>query len=58
MGYYDIVNNIPIDITFNGAGSKNNEVNRAQEWISNNNIKNTIFIYDRAYLKYDFFLNF
>lgn len=55
MGYYDIVNNIPIDITFNGAGSKNNEVNRAQEWISNNNIKNTIFVCDRAYFKYDFF---
>jgi hypothetical protein len=39
MGYYGIVNNIPIDITFNGAGSKNNEVNRAQEWIKNNDIK-------------------
>ena len=55
MGYYDIKNNIPIDITFNGEGSKNNEVNRAEEWIKTNNIKNTIFVCDRAYFKYDFF---
>jgi len=55
MGYFDIVNKIPVDIEFNGEGSKNNEVNRLQEWIKNNDIKNTIFVCDRAYFKYDFF---
>jgi hypothetical protein len=55
MGYFDIINKVPVDITFNGAGSKNNEVNRANEWIKNNNIQNTIFVCDRAYFKYDFF---
>jgi len=54
MGYYDLVNHIPIDISFNGAGTKNNEVNFAKKWIENNDIHNTIFVCDRAYFKYDY----
>ena len=49
-----IIYQTKIDISFNGAGTKNNEVNFAKKWIENNDIHNTIFVCDRAYFKYDY----
>jgi len=56
MCYYDVTNNIPIDINFK-MNKCNNEVKLAQKWIDdfkNINI-DSIIVADRAYFKYDFF---
>ena len=56
MCYYDVTNNIPIDINFK-MNNCNNEVKLAQKWIDdfkNINI-DSIIVADRAYFKYDFF---
>ena len=57
MGYYDITNNIPIDINFK-MNNCNNEVETSQKWFktfNNLNYTNYIIIADRAYFKYEFF---
>lgn len=57
MGYYDITNNVPIDINFK-MNNCNNEVETSQKWFetfNNLNYTNYIIIADRAYFKYEFF---
>jgi len=56
MCYYDITNNVPIDINFK-MNKCNNEVKLAQKWLNEykNINKNFIIVADRAYFKYDFF---
>jgi hypothetical protein len=56
MCYYDVTNNVPIDINFK-MNNCNNEVKLAQKWIDDFKNINTdsIIVADRAYFKYDFF---
>jgi len=56
MCYYDVTNNVPIDINFK-MNKCNNEVILAQKWLNEyKNINNDfIIVADRAYFKYDFF---
>jgi hypothetical protein len=61
MGYYDVTNDLPIDITFNGAENRNKEVQCFKEYILANKEKfnNSIVVCDRLYFTYDLlsFLN-
>lgn len=54
MGYFDITNNIPIDLTYDGSKNRNKEVMRFMEYVRNNldKFKNAIFVCDRAYFSY------
>jgi len=54
MGYYDITNNIPIDLTYNGT-NRNTEIKQLKKYINENNITNVIIVADRAYFKYELF---
>ena len=56
MGYYDITNGIPIDIDFKG-NVINKEISFLIGYINDNkiDIKNIIFVLDRAYFSYDLF---
>jgi hypothetical protein len=56
MCYYDVTNNVPIDINFK-MNKCNNEVKLAQKWMCDFKNINTdsIIVADRAYFKYDFF---
>ena len=56
MCYYDVTNNVPIDINFK-MNKCNNKVILAQKWLNEyKNINNDfIIVADRAYFKYDFF---
>ena len=56
MCYYDVSNNVPIDINFK-MNNCNNEVKLAQKWLNEykNINKEFIIVADRAYFKYDFF---
>jgi hypothetical protein len=56
LGFFDLNNDIPIDLTFNGIKDKNNELKLLKEYIGNNKDKfnNCIFILDRAYSSYKF----
>ncbi len=55
MGYYDTVNDIPIDLTFNKPNNKNKEISQLKKYIEDNNISNVIIVADRAYFKYELF---
>ena len=61
MGYYDITNNIPINITFEGKENRNKEVSSFIKHIKNDidRFKNTVFVCDRLYFTYELlhFLN-
>jgi len=59
MGFYDISNNIPIDIKSYGIGGKNNEIKSSTDYIKNHIdvFKNNIIVADRGYFSYEF-LNF
>jgi len=61
MGFLDVINEIPLDLTFYGIKNKNNELKVLIEYINNNidKFKNVIIILDRAYCSYNFinFLN-
>ncbi len=61
MGFFDVNNDIPLDLTFNGIKNKNNELKVLIEYISTNldKFNNVILILDRAYCSYNFinFLN-
>jgi coenzyme F420-reducing hydrogenase gamma subunit len=52
MGYYDINNYIPIDLTFNGCLQKNKEIQQLVKYIKKNNIFNVLVIADRAYFNF------
>ena len=55
MGYYDITNDIPLDLTFEGVNKKNSELSTLINYLSEKNITNNcILILDRIYCKYDF----
>lgn len=55
MCYYDITNNVPIDINFK-MNNCNNEVKLAQKWLNEYETNNEfIIVADRAYFKNDFF---
>jgi hypothetical protein len=57
MGFFDITNNIPIDIKSYGNENKNKEVSSSIDYIKENIdiFKNNIIVGDRAYFSYDFF---
>ena len=60
MGFYDLTNDLPIELSIEGSKNKNNELYLLKAYIKNNNIpKNSIFVLDRFYCSYDFinFLN-
>jgi len=58
MGYYDLTNDLPIELSIEGNKNKNNELKLLKSYIMNNKIpKNSIFILDRFYCSYDF-INF
>ena len=55
MGYFDIINGVPVTITHNGHENRNNEIKCFKEYVTNNleSFKNTIFICDRFYFSYE-----
>ena len=61
MGFFDVTNEIPLDLTFCGTREKNNELHVLIDYIKKNkeSFENVILILDRAYCSYDFidFLN-
>jgi len=57
MGYFDVQNNIVIDLTINGAESKNYEILQLTNYIIKNKLNNVTLILDRAYSSYQF-INF
>ena len=55
MGYYDVTNDIPLDLTFEGVNKKNSELSTLINYLNEKNITNNcILILDRIYCKYDF----
>lgn len=56
LGFYDMVNDIPIDITSFGTEGKNKEIKSVTEYISANidNFRNTILVCDRGYHSHNF----
>ena len=55
MGYYDVTNDIPIDLTFEGVNKKNSELNTLINYLNEKNMTNNcILILDRIYCKYEF----
>jgi hypothetical protein len=56
MGFYDVTNDIPLELSFNGIKDKNNEVKLLSNYIELNKDKltNIIFVIDRAYCSYKF----
>jgi hypothetical protein len=57
MGFFDINNELPMDLKPYGQLNKNNEIKSAINFIENNldMFKSTIIVCDRAYFCYDFF---
>jgi hypothetical protein len=55
MGYYNVDDNIPIDLSFRGSKNKNNEIRELKKWITLNKIKNIIIVADRAYFSYELY---
>ena len=57
MGYYDVNNNIPIELTFKGEQYKNREIDSLIEQLEQNNIQlsNVILVLDRGYCSYELF---
>jgi len=56
MGYFDINNKIPIDLTCNGTENRNKEVQMVINDITNNSEKynNAVIVGDRLYFTYEF----
>lgn len=54
MGYFDIKNNIVIDLTINGYDTKNYEILQLTNYIIKNKLNNVTLVLDRAYSSYDF----
>jgi hypothetical protein len=57
MGYFDVKNNIVIDLTINGDDTKNYEILQLTNYIIKNKLNNVTLILDRAYSSYNF-INF
>lgn len=57
MGFFDVENNIVIDLTINGNNTKNYEILQLTNYIIKNKLKNVTLILDRAYSSYEF-INF
>ena len=55
MGYYNIDDNIPIDLSFKGSKNKNNEIRELKKWIISNKINNIIIVADRVYFSYELY---
>jgi hypothetical protein len=57
MGYYDVNNNIPIELKFKGEHYKNREIDSLIEQLEENKIQlsNIILVLDRGYCSYDLF---
>lgn len=58
MGYYNINECIPIDITFCNQENKNKEILQLKKYIDNDNFKNLnniVLVLDRAYFSYELF---
>lgn len=55
MCIYDVKNQVPIKLTFEGNKNKNNEVNELTTILKKEKIKDALIICDRAYVKYEFF---
>jgi hypothetical protein len=56
MGYYNVSEQIPIDITFCGQENKNKEILQLKKYIINNkfeNLNNIIIVLDRAYYSFE-----
>jgi hypothetical protein len=55
MCYYDITNDLPIELNIEGSQNKNNELSILKKYIKKANIpKNSIIVLDRAYCSYEF----
>ena len=56
MGFFDVTNEIPIELIFKGEESKNKELVSLQNYIieHKNELKNSIFVLDRAYCSHHF----
>ena len=55
MCYYDVTNDIPIELTIEGHKTKNNELAILKKYIQTKTIPlNSILVLDRAYCSYDF----
>jgi hypothetical protein len=56
MGFFDVTYDIPIELIFKGEESKNKEIDALQKYITanKNQLKNVIFVLDRAYCSYKF----
>ena len=57
MGFFDVENNIVIDLTINGNESKNHELLKLTNYIKVNKLNNVTLVLDRAYSSYKF-INF
>jgi len=55
MGYFDVTNNTPVDLSFIGPKGKNNEIKHFKEYLLNNmdKFKDAIVVLDRAYCSYE-----
>ena len=53
LGYYNVDDNIPVDLSFRGSKNKNNEIRELKKWIISNKISNVIIVADRAYFSYE-----
>jgi hypothetical protein len=55
MGYFDIENNVPLDLTFHGNENRNKEIKMLRDKIINEPefFKNSLLVLDRFYFSYD-----
>ena len=55
MGYYDVTNDMPLEISIEGNNKKNNELFILRKYLKKNQFPlNSILLLDRAYCSYDF----
>lgn len=57
MMYYDVSNNIPVSMTYNGPENKNSEISCLIDYLkekhkNGENLSNILIIADRGYFKY------
>ena len=55
MGYYDVTNDVPIELSFEGNKNKNNELHIFKQYLIDGKIsKDYIIVLDRLYCKFEF----